>query len=174
MPVDDQRVASEDGSVCKKSAPFKTERYVGYSYATGGSCNLWKGRLYNDSNYTIKCDNFIGGVKANSLYALSKEITEVKNIGFMFGDLSFVCAEWELEPYVKSHFLQEGYQLLIKMSQGIHYIALKNTGSEGKHCLITNEHQSLIYDVAVAAGEHSSWLKAPDTDYFTRCSELSL
>ena len=68
---------------CTRESPYETDSYDGFSYRTGGMCNIWKGQINNYSNYTIKCDNSINGVRGNTLYTLPKQRTELKQIGYM-------------------------------------------------------------------------------------------
>ncbi|WP_223671356.1 hypothetical protein [Kangiella shandongensis] len=65
---------------CIKESPYKTERFNGYSYKVGGLCNNWQGQIYNDTKYTIKCENIINGSYANSIFASPKHTTELEHI----------------------------------------------------------------------------------------------
>lgn len=167
--LDDYNVSMGAEPQCKKSADFKVERYSSYAYETGGLCNIWRGKLDNYSDYTIKCTNYIGGKSANSIYASPREATEQRQIGYMSGELSYECTEWEREPFVVKGYDSDGYQLLMMMSSSVYYVALKNTGKATKSCFIRDEHESIISEEKVMPGGQLGWVKLPDREYYTFC-----
>ena len=167
--LDDYNVSMGGEPQCVKSADFKVQRYASYAYETGGLCNIWKGKIDNYSDYTIKCMNYIGGDSANSIYAAPREITEQKQIGYMSGGLSYECTEWAREPFVARDYDSDGYQLLMKMSSSVSYVALRNTGPISKICYIRDINESTISEEAVNPGGHSGWIELPSMEYYTFC-----
>lgn len=152
---------------CTREAPYETDSYKGYSYKVGGLCNIWQGQINNYSKYTIRCENTIGGRKANTLFARPGQTTELRQIGQMnTQQLTYHCQYWERAPYVRKNHPKDGYQLLSKMYSGQEYVTLKLTGYSSKRCFIENDRRQTVVEQRISRGQVLKWVKAPKKYYY--------
>lgn len=155
---------------CTREAPYKTDRYQGYSYKTGGLCNIWQGQLTNYSKYTVRCDNTIGGRRANSITARPGQTTELRQIGHMgTGDLQYNCKNWARTPYVWKNYPNRNYQIFMKMSSGELYVSIKNNSYSSKRCYLKNSRKVTIVEGKVSQGGMLRWVRAPKSRVYSNC-----
>lgn len=154
---------------CTKEAHYDTDSYDGYSYKTGGLCNIWQGQIRNYSDYTIKCDNTINGNRANTIYASPRKTTELKQIGYMSGQLKYNCKKWARDPYVWKSYSKRNYQILVKRSSGKNYLTVKNNSNKTRSCFIKNKNKKVLAKANLAKGGALNWIRSPNGNFYTNC-----
>lgn len=156
---------------CTREAPYETDSYKGYSYKTGGLCNIWQGQISNYSKYTVRCENTLGGRRANIITAQPGQTTELRQIGHMnAGRLDYTCEYWARDPFVWKNYSDRSYQILLKMMSGKRYITVRNLSNYTKTCNIQDANKSLLVEERLSKGQTLRWIRPPSDSFFTRCS----
>ncbi|AOE49980.1 hypothetical protein [Kangiella sediminilitoris] len=155
---------------CTREAPYETDSYKGYSYKTGGLCNIWQGQIINRSNYTVRCTNTIGGRRANTIIASPRQTTELKQIGHMSGgSLNYTCNNWARSAYVWKKYPKRNYQIILKMSSGKQYMTIRNTANSNKRCYLKNSNKQILVEGRVNSGQMLQWVPTPNNNFYSNC-----